>query len=326
MSKIKQMKAAVIHECDGIEGIFIEKLPIPAPKESEIQIAVEYAGVNPVDWKIAEGLLRARFDYHFPAILGWDVAGRISALGKEVKHLKIGDPVFAYCRKDRIQEGSFAEYVCVESNVASLIPSSLTLAEASCIPLSALTAWQSLFNAGNLQGKEVVLIHAGAGGVGGFAIQFAKLQGATVLTTASRKKWKYVKQLGADVVIDYQEEKFFEKVRSLYPQGIDMVFDTVGGSTLNESYQTLKKGGRLLSILEKIDPALEKKYQIEGKYVFVTPSGEELKKIADLFEENLIIPPPLQIFPLEDVQKALFELKKGHNEGKIVLQIRADMD
>jgi len=194
------MRAAAIREFGSLDKIKIEELPTPQPKPNEVQIKVHYAGLNPVDWKITMGYLKDRMPYQFPIILGWEMAGVISALGTRSTTLKVGDPVYAYCRKEKIQEGSCAEFICLPAENVAIKPSSLSFAQAAGVPLAALTAWQTLFEAGQLKKGQKVLIHAGAGGVGGYAIQLAKYRGAFVYTTASAANTDYVKKLGVPIM------------------------------------------------------------------------------------------------------------------------------
>ncbi len=315
------MKAALIHKFGGIEKIEIEEVSTPFPKPREVQISVKYAGVNPVDWKIAEGMLKTRMDYQFPIILGWDVSGVVSAVGEEVETFREGDPVFAYCRKEIIRDGSYAEYICLDAKNVVLKPKSLNFAEAAVIPLSSLTAWQVLFDTARIKPKETLLIHAGAGGVGGYAIQFAKIADAYVVTTASKSNFDYVSLLGADEIIDYQKDFFVEALKKNHPKGVDVVFDTVGGNTLTASYEAAKIGGRLISIAGVIDQVLASQRKLKTEFVFVHPDGKQLQKIADLFEEGKLSPPRVQEFPFEEVESALNQSRSGHTQGKIALKI-----
>jgi len=315
------MKAALIHNFEGIEKISLEEVSLPLPKDHEVQIAVKYAGINPVDWKIAEGLLKTRMQYELPIILGWDAAGEISQVGKNVNNLKIGDPVFAYCRKEIIRDGSFAEYICLTAENVVKKPKRLTFAEAAAIPLCALTAWQSLYDAARLKPREWVLIHAGAGGVGSLAIQLAKLAGAHVITTSSKVHFGYVKALGADEVIDYTQENFIDFLHKNHPKGVDVIYDTVGGDTLKASYQAAKEGGRLITIAGIVDQALASKQHLMAEFVFVRPDGKELSQIASLFEKKRLIPPHIQEVPFDEIALALRKSREGHTQGKLVVNM-----
>lgn len=316
------MKAIVIKEFGGANTLHLEELPIPAPKDNEIQFLVFYTGVNPVDWKIREGMLKERLPHEFPIIPGWEASGEVTAVGKNVKDFYVGDEIFSYCRNPVVHSGTYAEYVCYDADHVAKKPRNITFAQAAALPLVSLTAWQSLFDAAKLRSGETILIHAGAGGVGSMAIQFAKNAGAKVYTTASKRNHNYVKKLGADFAIDYREEKFADAMKKLAPQGVDVVFDTMGGDTLQESLQVLKSGGRLVSILEKLDPAVESKYRIKGFYVFVSPNGEQLKTIADLITQGKVIPPHIEEFPLSRAAAAQEKLQEGHVQGKIVLRVK----
>lgn len=315
------MRAAVIHNFEGIENISIEEVPKPQCLDNEVQIQVKYAGVNPVDWKIAEGLLQSRMSYEFPITLGWDVSGFVSQVGKHVKKLKEGDAIFAYCRKETMHSGSFAEFICLDHQNVILKPQKLSLAEAASIPLSALTAWQALFDTAKIKKNDVVLIHAGAGGVGTFAIQLAKMTGARVVTTASQANFNYVKQLGADDIIDYTKENFVEAIRKKYPTGVEMAFDTIGGATLKSTYEIVKKGGCLVTIAGMIDQALASQHHVRAEFVFVRPNGAELQKIAELFDASILIPPKIQEIPFQEVVSALRKSREGHTQGKLVLKM-----
>jgi NADPH:quinone reductase-like Zn-dependent oxidoreductase len=189
---------------------------------------VHTASLNPVDFKIAKGILKSIFPYSFPLVLGWDAVGVIDSIGEGVTRVKPGDAVWAYCRKSEvIRDGTLAEYIVVPEDYVAAPPKSLSSEEAATIPLAGLTAWQCLFEVGNLQEGQVALIHAGSGPVGYFGIQFAKWKGATVISTASGAKADYVREIGADLVIDYKTEDFEEVIKEKYPDGIDFVLDSL---------------------------------------------------------------------------------------------------
>lgn len=304
-----------------MEKLKLSEVPALPPADNEVQIQILYAAVNPVDWKIREGLLKSRMPYEFPIILGWDAAGKISAIGKNVKNFKVGDEVYAYCRKPTIKWGTYAEFVNLDAVNIALKPKKINFAEAASIPLAGLTAWQALFNKAFLKKGETILIHAGAGGVGSLAIQFAKNTGAIVYTTASHDNFAYVKKLGADEVIDYKKDNFVNKIKSLNPDGVDVVFDTVGGNTLHESLKVLKRGGRIVSLLDQIPEEESKKYKVHASYLFVSPNGQELKLIADLIDQAKVQPPKIEEMPLKDAALAQEKLRKGMGGGKIVLKV-----
>ena len=316
------MRAIVIESFGGPEVLRPADVPSPEPAADEVLIEVAYAAVNPVDWKIREGMLAGMFPHEFPVILGWDAAGTVKDTGKNVKGFRIGDRVYAYCRKPKVRFGTYAEFVTMNHAAVAPMPKNVGFAEAACIPLAGLTAWQSLFDAAKIQAGDRVLIHAGAGGVGSLAIQFAKQAGAKVFTTARGANHAYVKSLGADVPIDYTKESFVDAVRKKEPGGIDLVYDAVGGDVQRRSYEVLKKGGRLVAIVNVPSQEEARRYGVEAAHVFVTPDGEQLRRIGALLESGAVRPPALQEMRLEDAAEAQKRSQAGHVRGKIVLKIR----
>src|SRR5512139_1006389 len=231
------VRAMVIEAFGGPERLKAAEVPTPVAGDEEVLIALACTSVNPVDWKIGEGMLADMFPHSFPLIPGWDAAGTVSAVGRNADRFKTGDKVFAYCRKPQIQFGTYCEYVAVHESAVALMPGNLGFAEAATVPLTGLTAWQSLFDTAKLSGGEKILIHAGSGGVGSLAIQLAKHAGATVYTTARAVNHDYVRSLGADVAIDYAKENFVDVLRKREPGGIDVVYDTIGGHVQQRSYR-----------------------------------------------------------------------------------------
>ena len=199
------MKALVMDSFGGPEKLHWAEVPTPVPAANEVLVQIAYAGLNPVDWKIADGHLQKMLPHHFPLILGWDAAGTITQVGKDVKTWKAGDKVFAYCRKPAVQWGTYAEYITLEAGNVAKAPSNLTFAQAAGVPLVALTAWQALHEVALLKPGENILVHAGAGGVVGYAVQFAKNQGAKVFSTAGTKNQGFLKELGVDYPIDIRQ-------------------------------------------------------------------------------------------------------------------------
>jgi NADPH2:quinone reductase len=316
------MKAIVFEDFGGIDQLKLSQIDAPKPAPDEVQIRIFSAGVNPVDWKIRSGLLKNAMPHVFPIIPGWDAAGIISAVGPDVTTFKVNDEVFAYCRTSIIQWGTYAEYTCVPAKNVAFKPRNISFSQAASIPLAGLTAWQSLFNAAHLVKGETVLIHAGAGGVGSLAIQFAKQAGARMIyTTTSIENTEYVEQLGANIAIDYKKDYFVDVIKQHEPHGIDVVFDTMGGQTYKDSFRLLQSGGRMVSILEQPDPQLEKQFNAKAFYVFVSPNGQELQHIADLIEAELVKPIHLEEMPLEKAGEAQEKNQKGHTRGKIILKI-----
>jgi NADPH:quinone reductase-like Zn-dependent oxidoreductase len=309
------MKAIVIHEFGGPEVLKLEEVPTPEPAAGEVLITVYASGVNPIDWKIRKGERKEKFPSTLPLILGWDVSGVISKKGTEVTNFKIGDEV--YSRPDPTKNGSYAEYVVVKANQVGRKPTTIDHIHAASVPLAGLTAWQGLFDHGHLMAGQKVLIHASSGGVGSFAVQFAKWKGAYIIGTTSDKNIDFVKQLGADEVIDYKNEKFEDKLKD-----IDLVFDTIGGDTQKRSLQVLRSGGRLITTLkpENQDIAKEKNIVVEGFMAMSYP--EQLEQIATLIDEGKVRTFIAEVFPLEQAVKAQQLSEEGHTRGKIVLEVK----
>lgn len=317
------MKAVIIDNFGGVDQLHLKTdIPTPTPGDTECLIQVNYAGVNPVDYKIRQGAFRDSYPYKFPLILGWDCSGVVRAVGKNVKNFKPGDEVFAYCRKPQIQWGTYAEYITFDAANVSLKPSKLSFAEAAAIPLAALTAWQTIIDFAGVKAGQWVLIHAGAGGVGGFAIQFAHNAGAKVITTASEANHAYVKSLGADYTIDYHKNNVAQKVREICPQGVDVVLDTVGHDTLKESIGMLKPTGCLVSIVERNFQAFKLPATLKSGFVFVQPDGRELSQIAKMIQEGKVQAPKIHEFSLKEVAKAHEQSQSHHTCGKNVLKVR----
>jgi NADPH2:quinone reductase len=316
------MKAVVFDAFGGPERLRIAEVHKPAPAAGEVLIEVRCASVNPVDWKIREGMLAEMFPYEFPIVPGWDAAGVVAAVGKGETGFRAGDRVYAYCRKPKIRHGTYAEFVTMAADAVAPMPGNIDFAAASTIPLAGLTAWQSLFDAAKLSAGQKVLVHAGAGGVGSYAIQFAKHAGATVYTTARRQNHEYVKGLGADAAIDYARENVVDAVRALAPGGVDLVYDTVGGPVQKESYRALKPGGMLVSIVNIPEPEEARPYGARTNFVFVSPDGGQLRKIAALVESGAVKPAAYEEFPLERAAEAQERSRGGHIRGKIVLRIK----
>ncbi len=312
------MRAAYIEKFASSGNVKVGDLPMPTVEDQEICIAVQYAGVNPVDAKIASGLLQERIPHQFPLILGWEAAGIVHSPGGPFQK---GDRVFVYCRKPVIQWGSWAEFLSVRIEHVAKCPKNLSLKEAACVPLAGLTAWQALFEKAKLKPDETVLIHGGGGGVGSFAIQWAKFSGAYVIATASSGKVDYIKKLGADEVIDYQKTSFAKEIEKNHPFGLDVVLDTIGKDTYRQSFEVLKHGGRIVSLLEQPDLGQAKKFEVTAEYLFVSPSGHELQEIGELFEKKIAIASEIQELGLDQASEALDLIRKGHTKGKIVLKI-----
>jgi NADPH:quinone reductase-like Zn-dependent oxidoreductase len=294
-------------------------LPTPSLQEDEVLIDIKAAAVNPVDWKIREGKLQKAIPYDLPLILGWDVAGIVKAVGANVTKFKVGDEI--YSRPDIEKHGSYGDEMVLKEELVALKPRNVSFVKAASIPLVGLTAWQALVDAANVQEGQKVLIHAGSGGIGTIAIQIAKALGATVAATTSSKNMEFVKELGADVIIPYDKEDF-STVLSAY----DVVFDTLGGKVLLDSYRVLKENGRLVTIFGSPDmdiprSELANKKNITTRYVFTDPNGKQLDVLAQYIEVGKIKPVIGHVLPLtlEGVKTAHEISASERTKGKIVL-------
>ena len=306
------MKAVVAHEYGAPEVLKFEEVPRPEPKEDEALVRVIASGVNPADPLILGGKYAKEFGTHLPLILGYEIAGVVVKTGAKIMKLKVGDPVYAYL----LWGGGWAEYCISNEGESAIKPKSLTFVEAASVPLAASTAWQALVDIGKIQSGQTVLIHGGSGGVGSFAIQIAKARGARVIATASTANQDFLKQLGADVAIDYTKQKFEEIVHD-----VDLVLDPVGRDTLARSYGVVKKGGIVVTLVSRCDEAELKKHEIRGASLSSHPDATELAEITKLIDDGKIKPIVSQVLPLTDAAKADAQAATHHTRGKIVLKI-----
>jgi NADPH:quinone reductase-like Zn-dependent oxidoreductase len=308
------MKAVRMHGYGGPEVLKYEDAPRPEAAEGEVLIKIHAAAVNPVDWKIRAGYMRGFRDYPLPFILGWDFSGVIEQVGPGVTGWKAGDEV--YGRPDIGRNGAYAEYIAVRASEIQHKPKTLDHVHSAAIPLAALTAWQAIFGAGQLQAGQKILIHAAAGGVGTFAVQLAKWKGAYVIGTASTRNHALLRQLGADELIDYTTTRFEDVVKD-----VDVVLDAMAGETRERSWQVLKKGGILVSILGQPSAEKAKEYGVRPAGIFVQPNPVELKDLANLVDNGKLRPVIEAVLPLAEAARAHEMNQTEHTVGKIVLRV-----
>jgi NADPH:quinone reductase-like Zn-dependent oxidoreductase len=310
------MKAIYIANYGALDEVVqMGDLPNPAVGPQDVLIQVRAAGVNPIDWKIAEGYMKDRIPLVLPAILGNEVAGVIIEAGSATSRFKKGGEVYA--RLDPLRGGGYAEYVAVDAKLVAPKPEVVDFVAAAAIPLAGLTAWQVLFEHLKLKKGQKVLIHAGSGGVGSFAIQFAKHIGAEVATTVGPDGVKLAKTLGADHVIDYKSRRFEDVVKDF-----DAVLDTVGGETQARSIPVLKRGGVLVSIVGvTADQTAAEKAGVRLQGVFMHPDGEQLAQIALLVDAGTVRPIIDRTFVFGQAKDALHYSKAGRAKGKIVIKV-----
>ncbi len=333
------MKAFVLEAYGKKSALRAADTPTPELRDDEVLVQVHAAGVNLLDSKIRSGEFKLILPYRPPFILGHDVAGVVVKVGPLVRQFKPGDEVYA--RPDDFRIGTFAEFVPVKETSLALKPKNLTMEEAASIPLVALTAWQALVEKAKLKKGQKVFIQAGSGGVGTFAIQLAKHLGATVATTTSTGNVAWVKNLGADVVIDYKTQDFEDVLR-----GYDVVLNSQDGKTLEKSLRVLKPGGKLISISGPPDPAFAeeikapwfvkqvmrvlslgtrrkaKQHNVGYSFLFMKASGSQFRQITPLIESGAIRPVVDKIFPFESTNEALAYVESGRAKGKVVIKVR----
>jgi len=310
-----------IDEFGGPDKLRPQALPTPRPGKGEALVRVVSAGVNPVDCMIRSGQLREHIPAGFPLIPGWDVAGVVEAFGPGAGRFRKGDRVWACARKPDAQWGAYAEYVTVHEDHMARMPAKLLFEEAAAVPLAALAAWQCLFAESTLPEGGAVLVHAAAGGVGHFAVQLAKNHGARVFGTGSTGSQSFILGLGADAGIDYSKEDFREALRRHCPEGADLVVDLVGGDTLTRSYETVKPGGRLVSLADEPDAAAAAARGIVAHSQYVEPSGGRLDEIGRLFDAHKLKTHVEKIYPLAKAAEAHVALEARHVKGKLVLNL-----
>ena len=308
------MRAVAINGYGGPEVLELTELPEPTVGPDVVLVRARAAGVNPVDYKVREGGLDGRFPSHFPLVPGWDVAGVVEDAGPDVTEFSPGDEVVGYVRRDHIQWGTYAELVPAPVRTLAPKPETLSWPEAAGLPLAGLTAWQCLTRGLQVGEGDVVLVHAAAGGVGSFAVQLARLLGATVIGTASEASHDHVRSLGAEPVT--YGDGLVERVRALAPEGVTAVLDLVGGDALEVSPELLAPGGRLASVL---DPGRVR--ELGGRYLFVRPDGAQLAELARLVDDGRLIVPLERTFPLEQAGEAQQLQEGGHVHGKLALEI-----
>jgi NADPH:quinone reductase-like Zn-dependent oxidoreductase len=313
-SATPSMKAVVIHEYGGPEVLKYEDIPRPEPNDHQLLVRVIAAGVNPVDALIRSGMFAKEGNRAFPIIPGGDIAGVVEKVGSKITKFKAGDPVFAYVSLDN--SGGYAQYALVTEREVAAKPKSLTYVEAAAVPIAGMTAWQALVDTAKLSAGQTVLIHGGSGGVGSFAIQIAKARGAKVIATASTANQEFLKQLGADVAIDYTKQKFEDVAKD-----VDVVLDSIGRDTLARSYGVVKKGGIIVSLVARPNQDELQKHGIRGAALNVESTSEQLAEIGKLIDDRKIKVIVSQTFPLSEAMKAQEQVATGHTRGKIVLKV-----
>ena len=328
------MKAYLVNKYKG--PMTAGDAPEPTVGDRDVLVDIHAAGVNMLDAKIRDGEFKLLLRYRTPFLLGHDLAGVVARVGPAATRFTVGDEVYGRPRDGRI--GTFSERIAVDEDDLAIKPASLSMAEAASVPLVALTAWQALVERANLRPGQRVLVHAGSGGVGTYAIQLAKHLGATVATTTGTSNVGWVRDLGADVVIDYRTQDFEKVVRDY-----DLVLDSRGGDTLATSLRVLQRGGTAIGIAGPPDPAFARqqglplpvRLAIAGlslrtrraarrrgvryTFLFMHASGTQLEEISDLIAANVLRPVVERTYPFDQAPQALAHVERGRAKGKVVI-------
>jgi NADPH:quinone reductase-like Zn-dependent oxidoreductase len=306
------MRAVRIHDYGPPEVLVIEQVPRPEPGEGEVLVRVHAAGVNPIDWKLRRGDMRAFRPLQFPVTPGFDLAGTVEAAGAGVTAFQPGQAVFGS------GSGAYAEYAVAPAANLAAMPRNLTFDQAAAVPIGARTAWTALFDAAGLQPGQRLLVNGAAGGVGHFAVQLGRWKGAHVSGTASTANVEFVRSLGADEVVDYTATPVEQAVRD-----VDVVLDTVGGPGIQRLLQVLKPGGVIVTIAGQVPEGAAQERGVRVARPTPPPSpGALLQQIASLIEAGTIRPVAGRVFPLEEVRQAHALSETGHGRGRIVLHVR----
>ncbi len=332
------MKSVIAESYGGPEVLQIEDVAIPQVGPNGVLVRIHASSVNPIDWKLRKGMLKAIRNFLFPVIWGSDFSGVVTEVGPAVTLFKPGDEVYGFKdgRVAKTYRGTYAEYAVVPEKSVTRKPANLSHEEAAGVPLAALTAWQALVKQGKLRPGERVLVHAGAGGVGIFAVQIAKSFGAYVAATASGRNQQFLRELGVDLPIDYEREKVEGKVSDCA-----IVLDGVGKSVWRSSFSVLKRGGKLITLVAPVPGGNAGKLKfmasvagnlfiemaraaLTGKRLLLTmakPQGGELEKITTLIEAGKVRPVIERVYPLDEIAEAQRVSEAGHVRGKIIVRI-----
>nr|POE63599.1 quinone oxidoreductase [Quercus suber] len=306
-------RAYRLHSYGGPESITLDNVPVPTPGKGQVLVAVSKVGMNPFDWKIREGYVKERLPLKLPAILGVDFVGRVVALGEAASRFKVGDRVMTMSRS----LGAYAEHIAIDESILARVPEALSDADAATIPIPGLSAWQTVHAAGPLHAGMKVLIHGASGTVGAFAVQFAKAAGAKVFGTASGKNRQYVLGLGADEFIDYQTEKFEDRV-----QDVDLILDYVllGGSnnTTDRSWSMLKPNGALVSVADP-STAFKAPEGLKGLFPQIYPDVSQMEEIAEKLTSGNIQSKIGRVFNGSQLLEAMELNKLGGTAGRLIV-------
>lgn len=317
MSSIPTRAHAVrVHAFGGNDQLQFEEVDVPAPGEGEVLVRVAGAGVNPVDWKIVRGRLASFIHTELPFTPGWELSGTIVARGHAARRFSEGDAVYGYVRRPTIQHGAYAQYQIVPEAYLAAAPQKLALADAGAVPLAALTAFQALFDASKLARGETVLVLGASGGVGAFAVQLAKIAGARVIAVASQRNESFVRALGADEFVAYDQGDVSSPL-AIARESVDLLFDCVGAASASRCAGALRASGRAVSITQSSAP--EAFGAVPWRYVFVEPNSAQLATLATHIDTGALAVHVSERVPLARARDAHASVESGHTRGKILL-------
>lgn len=323
------MKAIALNDFGGSEVLHVAELEKPAARPGTVVVRVAHAGVNPADWKVREGWLKSFFNYDFPFVLGFDAAGIVDSVGEGVTGLKPGDRVVAASNQGLGERGTYAEYVLSDRERVVPLPENISFPDAAALPTAGMTAWEAVFDVGKAESGQKVFVNGGAGGTGSFAIQLARMAGASVATTCSPANDAYVASLGAECVIDYRRESVPDRLKDWAPDGVDLIIDTVGQGTVVDTLRNLRRGGIFTHIATLIpDERLPDNAEAAGLGVEILPSmsnyanqSRQLHALVAALADGRIAAPHVAVLPLAEAARALDRVQEGHVRGKIVLEV-----
>lgn len=308
------MKALVATQYGGFENLMFHDIEKPIPGEGEVLIKIKAASVNPVDWKLLSGYREEKIHAIFPYIIGWDMSGTIESNGHAARKFDVGDKVYGYIRRPILKHGSYAEYLCVPECYVCKAPEKISLKDSSAVPLAGLTAYQALTTFGHLRRGETLMILGAAGGVGTFAVQIAKYLGATIIAVASSANLEFLKNIGANICLDYSDPEWVSRI-SMNPP--DFILDCVGGETRDKGVPAIKKGGRVISTTA---------YKFHDETInfngmFVEPHSRNLDHLTTMIDQGYLKPYVTKYFKFENAIEALKLNTEGRTRGKIVINI-----
>jgi NADPH:quinone reductase-like Zn-dependent oxidoreductase len=306
------MKAIRIHKYGGAEQLSYDDVEIPQTETNLVLVRVNAASVNPVDYKLASGMLKDLVKLSLPWIPGGDFSGIVESIGSAVVGIKKGDAVFG----NSPGGGAYSQFIAVGSDLITSKPPRLDHIQAASVPLAAQTAWQGLFDHGELRAGQKVLIHGAAGGVGSFAVQLARWKGARVFATSTASDIEYLHDLGADDVINYKDVSFEKAMKD-----IDLVFDLIGSDTQTRSFSVLKAGGRLVSTVQPPSEDMAARYKVFAMIMRMQPTAKRLSLLGELLDQGKIKTVVDKTFSLAQTKEAWTYIMNSHSHGKIVLVV-----